>query len=53
MDKEVKEALQITKELVNKFIETRTISPSNFAEFFPAIYTVVYKTIINSAKENK
>lgn len=45
MDKERKEALQITKELVAKFIETRTISPSNFADTFPAIFTVVYDTV--------
>lgn len=45
MDKERKEALQITKELVAKFIETRTISPSNFADSFPAIFNVVYATV--------
>lgn len=45
MDKERKEALQVTKELVAKFIETRTVSPGNFAEIFPSIYTVVLNTI--------
>lgn len=53
MDKERKEALQVTKELVAKFIETRTISPNNFAELFPAIYTVVYTTIANTAKDTE
>ena len=38
MGKENKEALQVTKEIIVKFIETQRISPSNFAEHFPAIY---------------
>jgi hypothetical protein len=45
MDKDQKEALQVTKELTAKFIETRTVSPSNFAEIFPAIYRVVCTAI--------
>ncbi len=45
MDKLQKEALQVAKELVAKFIETRSISPSNFAETFPAVYQVVLETI--------
>ena len=32
MDKDSKEALQVAKELTAKFIETRTVSPGNFAE---------------------
>ncbi len=52
MEKLQKEALQVTKELVAKFIETRTISPNNFGETFPAIYQVVLKTITeNSLKD--
>ncbi len=51
MEKLHKEALQVAKELVAKFIETRTISPNNFAETFPAIYQVVLKTI--TEKTNK
>lgn len=51
VDKERKEAIQVTKELVAKFIETRTISPNNFAETFPAIYAVVYATIVTKDKE--
>ena len=31
MDKDRKEALQVAKELTAKFIETRTVSPGNFA----------------------
>lgn len=45
MDKTSKEALQVAKELTCKFIETRTVSPGNFAEVFPLIYQVVAKTI--------
>lgn len=45
MDKIRKEALQVTKELVAKFIETRNISPGNFAEIFPVIYKVVLTTV--------
>lgn len=53
MDKERKEALQVTKELVAKFIETRTISPGNFAELFPAIYTVVLDAIATDGAQGK
>ncbi len=45
MDKESREALQVAKELTCKFIETRTVSPGNFAEVFPLIYRVVASTI--------
>ena len=48
MDKLQKEALQVAKELVAKFIETRTISPSNFADTFPAVYKVVLNTIVQN-----
>ena len=51
MDKDRKEALQVTKELVAKFIETRNISPGNFAELFPAIYKVVLSTISQDTKD--
>ena len=45
MDKDHKEALQVAKELTAKFIETRTVTPSNFAEIFPAVFRVVYQAI--------
>lgn len=48
MDKESREALQVAKELTCKFIETRTVSPGNFAEIFPVIYRVVAETIRDS-----
>ncbi len=51
MEKLQKEALQVAKELVAKFIETRTISPSNFAETFPAVYKVVLETITQNASK--
>lgn len=51
MDKDSKEALQVTKELVAKFIETRTVSPGNFAEIFPAVYKVVLAAIRSNTKE--
>lgn len=45
MDKDSREALQVAKELTCKFIETRTVSPGNFAEVFPVIFKVVSETI--------
>ncbi|WP_296303368.1 hypothetical protein [uncultured Desulfovibrio sp.] len=45
MDKDSKEALQVAKELTAKFIETRTVSPGNFAEIFPAVFRVVHETV--------
>lgn len=45
MDKDEREALQVAKELTAKFIETRTVSPTNFHQIFPAIYSVVLNTI--------
>ena len=49
MDKDCKEALQVAKELTAKFIETRTVSPGNFAEIFPAVYRVVRDAIRDGA----
>ena len=45
MDKVQKEALQVAKEMLAKFIETRTVSPNTFAEVFPAVYDVIYNTL--------
>lgn len=45
MDKDRKEALQVAKELTAKFIETRTVSPNNFADVFPSVYQVVCAAI--------
>ena len=55
MDKDSKEALQVAKELTAKFIEARSVSPANFAEFFPAIFRVVHETIrkASASEEDK
>lgn len=53
MDKESREALQVAKELTCKFIETRTVSPGNFAEIFPMIYQVVARAIRESGSEGQ
>ncbi len=45
MDKVQKEALQVTKEIVVKFIETGRVSPQNITEIFPAVYNVVQSTL--------
>ncbi len=49
MDKEKKQALQVTKEIIVKFIEVGRISPTNFPDFFPAIYDKVLHTITTDA----
>lgn len=53
MDKDSKEALQVAKELTAKFIETRTVSPGNFAEVFPAVYRVVRRAIGENGADNQ
>jgi hypothetical protein len=45
MEKDAREALQATKEIIVKFIETSRVSPGNFADVFPAVYQVVLDTI--------
>ncbi|GAB6887803.1 hypothetical protein JCM13304A_13010 [Desulfothermus okinawensis JCM 13304] len=45
-DKEIKKmAVQVTKEIIVKFIEIGRISPTNFDQFFAPIYREVLKTI--------
>ncbi len=48
MDQIQKQALQVAKEIVVKFIETGRISPSNFSEYFEPIYDDVYRTVTKS-----
>ena len=48
MDKVHKETLQVTKEIIVKFIETGRVSPANFGEVFPSVYTVVRQTVVDS-----
>lgn len=45
MDKTRQQALQVTKEIVVKFIEVGRISPSNFEQFFAAIYKEILRNI--------
>jgi hypothetical protein len=49
LDKTQKEALQATKEMLAKFIETRTVSPNTFADVFPAVYKVICDTLRRDA----
>ena len=53
MDKEKKEAIQVTKEIVVKFIETGRVSPSNISEVFPAVFEVVSSTVCDDEKETE
>ncbi|WP_243545057.1 hypothetical protein [Pseudodesulfovibrio tunisiensis] len=48
MDKYQKQALQVAKEVVIKFIEVGRISPTNFGQNFDAIYKDVMNTIAGS-----
>ncbi len=50
MDKIQKQALQVTKEIVVKFIEVGRISPSNFSEHFSAIYADVVASVMEQEK---
>lgn len=45
MEKFEKQALQVAKEVVIKFIEVGRISPSNFGQNFDVIYKDVMRTI--------
>ncbi len=53
MDKLRKEALQITKEIVVKFIETGRVSPANVAEVFPLVYEVVLASIAPASERRE
>jgi hypothetical protein len=48
MDQIQKQALQVAKEIVVKFIEVGRISPANFSEHFSLIYDEVYNTVTAS-----
>lgn len=45
MDSLEKQALQVAKEIVVKFIEVGRISPANFAEHFSEIYGEILSTV--------
>ena len=53
MDKDRNEALPVAKELTSKFLEARTVSPSNFAEVVPSVYRVVCAAIGVDADQDK
>jgi len=48
MEKRENLALQVTKEIVVKFVETGRISPGNFTEHFGPIYEEVLRVISRS-----
>jgi hypothetical protein len=50
MEKLEKETLQITKEIMVKFIETQRVSPGNFGEVFPAVCRTVTDTILQERR---
>ncbi len=50
MDRMEKEALQVSKEIAVKFIETQRLSPANFGEIFPALHRVVLNTMLEGKK---
>jgi len=45
MEKYQKQAMQVAKEVIIKFIEVGRISPTNFGEHFDTIYNDVLKTV--------
>lgn len=53
MDQLQKLTLQVTKEIVVKFIEVGRISPANFTEHFGPIYDDVLRTVIKAEPEGK
>ena len=53
MDQREKLALQVTKEIVVKFIEIGRISPGNFPEFFSTIYREILETIESGGGEGR
>ena len=49
MESMEKQALQVAKEIVVKFIEVGRISPANFAEHFSDIYGEILATVSGGA----
>ena len=45
MEKTDKEVLQVTKEIVVKFIETQRISPNNLDKMFQVYYVLVLTAV--------
>lgn len=53
MDKDTKAALQAAKEIVVKFIEVGRVTPANFGEIFPTIYTEVRRALSQEMAEKE
>ncbi|MDR2077031.1 MAG: hypothetical protein LBP61_08925 [Desulfovibrio sp.] len=53
MDKDARDVLQVTKEIIIKFIELHRVSPANFGEIFPQVHRVVRKTVASSSEAEK
>ncbi len=53
MDKTKKMAIQVTKEIIVKFIEIGRISPTNFNQFFRPIYKEVLTTLLEEVKKEE
>ncbi len=49
MNKTETQALQVTKEIMVKFIEVGRISPTNFSEHFATIYNEVLHTVLEAS----
>ena len=45
MGKDNKDAVQVTKEIMVKFVETGAVSPLNFARTFNDVYKAVFTTL--------
>jgi hypothetical protein len=50
MDKPQKEILQVTKEIMVKFVEVGRVTPANFADVFPSVYAVVLEAAGNEQR---
>lgn len=48
MDSERKQALQVAKEVIIKFIEVGRTSPANFAEHFAMIHDEVLRVVLRA-----
>ncbi len=48
MDNERKQALQVAKEVIIKFIEVGRISPANFAEHFALVHDEVLRVLLRA-----
>lgn len=52
MGRDNKDAVQVTKEIMVKFVETGAVSPLNFARTFSDVYKAVFNTL-NASQESE